>query len=95
MSAFPPVDNPVTASLLSRLEDKPLHTFVASWDSLEQLAVAAYRDQQHDLAREAQYRKLRGGCLMPIHAGKARSGWHLKPSPRRHRSGNQTPSRAF
>jgi pimeloyl-ACP methyl ester carboxylesterase len=58
MTASPPAGNPVSASLLSRLKDEPLHNFVANWDALEQLAVAAYRDQQHDAAREARFREL-------------------------------------
>ena len=58
MNANPPPGNPVSASLLSRIEDEQLHNFVANWDTLEQLAVAAYGDQQHDAARELRYRKL-------------------------------------
>ena len=58
MNAEQPAENPVTASLLSRLEDEPLHRFVATWDELEQLAVAAHRDRQHDGVQETRYRKL-------------------------------------
>ena len=58
MTASPPTGNPVSASLLSRLKDQQLHHFVAHWDSLEQLAVSAYRDQQQDSEREARFHDL-------------------------------------
>jgi hypothetical protein len=51
--------NPVTASLLSRLEDDALRAFIQAWDALEEMAVEAFRDQLQDPDRQEKHSKLR------------------------------------
>ena len=55
--------NPVTESLLSRLEDGALRTYVEAWDTFERMAIEAYRDQRDDVERQTRYSKLRGQLL--------------------------------
>jgi hypothetical protein len=55
--------NPVTAHLLSQIEDPSLRSFTVAWDSLEWMAIEAYRNQSQDRGSEERYLELRTEIL--------------------------------
>ncbi|MGA9531448.1 MAG: hypothetical protein WBR18_01920 [Anaerolineales bacterium] len=61
--------NPVTNSLLSRIDDESLHRWVDMWGQLERLAVSVYRCERAGWRARRRYRALR----RQLNAGYA--GW--------------------
>ena len=51
--------NPVTRSLLQRLNDPQLSEFVARWDALEALVIRAFRGQVVTPGDEAEHNRVR------------------------------------
>lgn len=51
--------NPITRSLLDKVEDKALEGWVLAWDQVEALIVAIYRGGAVDRTQARSYRRLR------------------------------------
>lgn len=52
--------NPYTRSLLERIDDADLRSWVESWDELESLVIEVYRVEAAGPDDERKYRRLRG-----------------------------------